>query len=336
MGTAHAARLALGTMMFGAWGNSDVDECVDMVRDYVDAQRARGLPALLDTADVYDRGRSEEITGLALRTIQSGAENGDRPSVLVATKVGNPMADPGSTDYVSKRGLSRRWIRESCHNSLRRLGVERIDLYQMHRPDPDTPLIESVAAMHQLITDGAIAAWGTSTFGSERIEEIHRICRDNGFTPPSTEQPPYSILTRDIENSLVGTCLAHGMSLLTWAPLNGGWLTGKYDTDPHPSDRAVREAAHFDYADEQMRERKRSLVTRLRGVADAAGMNLTEMAVRFTISSRAVGACLLGPRTHQQLIQLLTIAPEPLPTDVLSLIDDIVAPGTTVNPRDNQ
>jgi len=327
------ARVALGTMMFGAWGNSDVDECVAMVRDYVEAQHSRGLPALLDTADVYDRGRSEEITGRALRGgISSGAER----TVLVATKVGNAMADHGSADFASKRGLSRRWIRESCHDSLRRLGVERIDLYQMHRPDPDTPLIESVTAMHELIAEGKVAAWGTSTFGSGRIEEIHQICRDNDLAPPSTEQPPYSILVRGIETSLVDTCLRHGMSLLSWAPLNGGWLTGKYDSDPRPTDRAVREAAHFDFADAQMRGRKRALVARLRVVADEAGMTLTELALRFVITNRAVGACLIGPRTPGQLAQLLAVTPEPLPHDVMKHIDGIVSPGTTVNPRDDQ
>ena len=331
------ARIAFGTMMFGAWGNPNVDECVTMVRDYARAQRSRGLPVLLDTADIYDRGRSEEITGVALRALD------DSEGVLIATKVGNPMADADSPDFASKRGLSRRWIRESCTNSLHRLGVDVIDLYQMHRPDPSTPLHESVSAMHELVVEGKIRAWGTSTFSPAQLLEIHALCERDGLTPPSTEQPPYSIFVRgieapregDVDMSVNEVCSRYGTSMLTWSSLNGGWLTGKYNQTPGADDRAVREAAHFDFNDEAMRERKRALVTRLQKVADGIGLSLSEMSTRWVISNPNVGAVLIGPRTPEQMRDLLTITPEPLPADVMTAIDDIVPPGITINPRDN-
>ena len=316
-------------MMFGAWGNTNVDECVEMVRDYVRSQREHGLPSLLDTADIYDRGRSEEITGIALRAL------GDASDVSIATKVGNPMADPGTPEFERSRGLSRRWIRLSCENSLRRLGVESIDLYQMHRPDPATPLAESVSAMHDLVVEGKIGAWGTSTFTAAQLLEIQAICTDNGFTPPATEQPPYSILVRAVENEVADVCRRHDVSLFTWASLNGGWLTGKYNVDPGPDDRAVREASHFDFNDEFMRERKRTLVAQLITVASNAGLSITEMSTRWVMSNPRVGGALMGPRTPVQMRELLTIPPEALPADVLRAVDAIVPPGTTVNPRDN-
>ena len=311
------SRLGLGTMMFGAWGNPDRTDC----RRIADIALEAGI-SLFDTADVYDRGIGETIVGDVIA--------GRRDRVVLATKVGNPMSDDPDDC-----GLSGRRIIASCDDSLRRLRVDHIDLYQMHRPDPRTPLLESIGAMQQLIEAGKVRAWGTSTFPAHLLAEVHRSCAEHGLIPPATEQPPYSVLCRSIEREVVPLCRRHGVGLLTWAPLNGGWLTGKYALGPTADSRAVREADHFDHGDESMRSIKLRSVDRLEEIAANAGLTVTEMAVRFVLSEPSVAACLLGPRTPAQAEQLCAITPEPLPGDVLAAIDAVVAPGVTINPADD-
>lgn len=310
--------LGLGTMMFGAWGNPDRAEC----RRIADIALDAGI-TLFDTADIYDHGVGETIVGEVLA--------GRRDRVVLATKLGNAMSDDPA-----ERGLSARWIRTECDRSLARLGVEHIDLYQMHRPDPSTSILESIAAMNDLIAVGKIRAYGTSTFSAAQLTEALDACSANGLVPPATEQPPYSVLCRGIEREVAPLCAAHGIGLLTWAPLNGGWLTGKYSSAPAAAEsRAVREADHFDFQDAAMRDRKLELVARLTAIAAQEGYTLTELAIRFVVSQPTVASCLLGPRTPQQAEQLCSIAPLPLPTEVLRAIDAVVAPGLTVNPRDD-
>lgn len=317
-GGATVSRLALGTMMFGAWGNPNESECDEMVDLALDA----GIN-LFDTADIYDQGVSEEILGRALR--------GRRDRVVLATKLGNPMGtDP------AHRGLSEKWVRQACEDSLRRLGVETIDLYQMHRPDPDTPIAETLAAMADLVRAGKVRQVGTSTFSAAQLDEAHRAGLLDGNVAPTCEQPPYSILTRGIENDVLPWCAAHGVGVIVWAPLNGGWLTGKYQTEAlDPQGRAVQKADHFDHRDAQMRTRKRDLVAQLIGVADEAGMSIVDLAISFLLSNPAVTSLLIGPRTPDQLRQLLAARRQPLSADLLTAIDAIVAPGSTVNPADN-
>jgi aryl-alcohol dehydrogenase-like predicted oxidoreductase len=309
--------LALGTMMFGRWGNPDRDACRRMVDIALDA----GVD-LIDTADIYDFGVSEEIVGAAIA--------GRRDRVVLATKVGNAMSDDPA-----ERGLSRRWILASCDASLRRLGVDHIDVYQMHRPDPDTPLDESLAAFEELVAAGKVRAVGTSTFPAAQLDELQRLAGERGWVRPTSEQPPYSVLVRGIESEVLPTCRRHGIGVLVWAPLNGGWLTGKYQHDDiDPASRAVREPEHFDHRDATMRVRKRDLVDRLAAVAADAGITLTQLALAFALANPDVTAVLLGPRTPEQLSALLDPSPEPLAADVVAEIDDIVPPGTNVNPAD--
>ena len=319
-------------MMFGAWGNPDIDSCAEIVDIYFNTPG----PHVFDTADMYDRGTSETFLG---KILHERLVSHSRDSYVIATKVGNPFDDDPQ-----HRGLSRRWITESCDNSLRRLRVDIIDLYQMHRPDPLTPLLESVTAMHDLVEAGKIRAWGTSTFPLQLLNEIITVCRDNNLTPPVTEQPPYSILCRGIENTQTGIsqfAIENNISLIVWAPLNGGWLTGKYTSetspavDPDDSSRAKRESDHFDFNDQNMRQSKTDLVRRLTTLASEHGMTMTEMALRFTISHPAVATALIGPRTPEQTRDLCSVAATPLSSDMLASIDHIVTPGVTVNPRDN-
>jgi aryl-alcohol dehydrogenase-like predicted oxidoreductase len=314
----EVSALALGTMMFGKWGNPDESAC----RQMVDAALAAGV-TLFDTADIYDFGVSEEILGRALA--------GRRDSVVLATKVGNAMSeDP------LQRGLSRRWIVESCDASLRRLGTDHIDLYQMHRPDPETPIDETLQAFDELVQSGKVRAVGTSTFSVSQLDEARSRAEHLGVTVPCSEQPPYSLLVRNIEVEVLPWCRQHSVGVLAWAPLNGGWLTGKYQAASiDEGSRAAREPDHFDHRDAAIRAQKRELVDRLSRIADAAGLTMIQLALGFVLARPAVSAALIGPRTPDQLGPLLAAADVTLTDDVLAAIDEVIAPGVTINPVDN-
>jgi aryl-alcohol dehydrogenase (NADP+) len=313
----EVGQIALGTMMFGAWGNPDRDECHRIVDIAIDA----GV-TLFDTADIYDFGVSESILGDALR--------GRRDRVVVATKFGNPMDDdPGH------RGGSRRWVRQAVTDSLRRLGVDHIDLYQMHRPDPDVPFAETLGELDALVQEGLVRAIGTSTFPPEQLVEAQWAAERLGLARPATEQPPYSILCRGVERAVLPVCRRYDIGALVWAPLNGGWLTGKYrrDQPPPASSRAEREPDHFDHSG-NWRDTKLDLVDRLTVIAEDAGITLTSLAIGFVLAHPAVSAVLLGPRTPEQLTDLLRHADVMLDADTLAAVDAVVAPGTDVNPSD--
>lgn len=306
--------LALGTMMFGSWGNSNVEQCNEMVDIALD----HGI-ALFDTADMYDAGHSEEILGAALA--------GRREGVYLATKVGLQVGDDPAHS-----GLSPRWIRQACEDSLRRLQTDHIDLYQMHRPDPTVPIADTLGALQQLIEAGKVGAIGTSTFSVAQLAQARAI----GIAVPRTEQPPYSILCRGIENDVLKWCLQHDVQALVWAPLNGGWLTGKYQAgDLDPVGRAALQGDHFDFRDADMRQRKRALVATLVEIAAASGLTIVELALGFVLSHPAVSSAIIGPRTPVQLQDLLAARIAPLSSDILAAIDAVVAPGLTVNPADN-
>jgi aryl-alcohol dehydrogenase-like predicted oxidoreductase len=307
----------LGTMMFGSWGNPDPSECSAMVHLALDA----GVN-FFDSADVYDQGRSEELLGAAL-----GAE---RDAVIVATKFHFPMSeDPNAS------GNSRRWITRAVDGSLRRLGTEWIDLYQAHRPDPDTDLDETIDALTDLVRQGKIRAFGTSTFPADEIVDAQWTARERGLLRPRTEQPPYSILARGVENDVLPVCLRHGISALVWSPLNGGWLTGKYRRGaPAPEhSRGSRPSEHFDFGT-GVHDRKIDLVERLEVVAADAGISLTAMSLAFAKEHPAVAAAIIGPKSPAQCAELLAAADLRLDAATLDAIDAIVPPGTNVNPTD--
>ena len=314
----EVSTLGLGTMMFGRWGNPDEQACRQMVDRALDA----GV-TLFDTADIYDFGVSEEFLGRALA--------GRRDRVVLATKVGNAMSDDPQ-----ERGLSARWIVQSCEASLRRLRTDYIDLYQMHRPDPDTPIDETLQAFDELVRAGKVRAIGTSTFSPAQLAEARSRAEQLGVTVPSSEQPPYSALVRKAEVEVLPWCRQHGVGVVVWAPLNGGWLTGKYQAEAvDGSARAAREPDHFDHRDQAMRQLKRDLVARLANVAEGAGLSLIQLALGFVVSNPAVTSALIGPRTPEQLDSLLDAADVTVPADALAAIDAIVTPGVTVNPVDN-
>lgn len=312
----HVSRFGLGTMVLGAWGNTDLDECERIIHRALDA----GIN-LVDTADMYADGQNEEIVGRALR--------GRRDDVVLCTKFHHPV---GNHDDPNRRGNSRRWIVRAIDDSLRRLGVDHVDLYQVHRPDPSTDIAETIGALDDLVTAGKIRAWGTSTFPAEEIVEAHWSAARLGRLGPRTEQPPYSILARGVERDVLPVAERHGMGVLVWSPLSGGWLTGKYTrADPAPAgSRADTNPDHFDGANPA----KFDAVERLAAIAHDAGVSPTHLALAWAVEHPAVTCALIGPRTEQHLDDLLGAADVRLDPDVLDAIDEVVPPGSNLNPAD--
>ncbi len=313
------SRFGLGTMVLGAWGNRDRDECLRIIGRALDA----GIN-LVDTADVYGAGENEEIVGEALR--------GRRDEVVLATKFHHPVGDLLPGDDPNRHGNSRRWIVRAVEDSLRRLGTDRIDLYQVHRPDPSTDITETVDTLTDLVRSGKILAWGTSTFPAAEIVEACWAADRRGVAGPHTEQPPYSIMCRGIERDVLPTCRAHDIGVIVWSPLSGGWLTGKYRRDdPAPiGSRASTNPDHFDGRNPA----KFDAVERLATIADDAGLTLAHLSLAWATEHPAVTAALIGPRTEAQLDDLLGGLDVVLGSDVLDAIDDVVAPGTDLNPAD--
>jgi aryl-alcohol dehydrogenase-like predicted oxidoreductase len=315
----------LGTMMFGEWGNTDVDACVGTIRAAID-----GGINFVDTADVYSAGESEEIVGKALQ--------GRRDEVILATKVHGQMG-PGRND----EGNSRVWIMKEVENSLRRLRTDHIDLYQIHRPEGDTDVEETLGALTDLQRQGKIRYFGSSTYPGWQMVEAQWTAERRGLSRFRTEQPPYSIFVRQIEHDVLPVAEKYGMGVLVWSPLCRGWLTGRYRReafDRSPDSRAVRGAQRADWLaalyDESRPEvqRKFDLVEQLMNVADKAGITLTHMAIAFTLAHRAVTSTIIGPRTREQLDDLLGAADVRLDASTLDAIDELVPPGTIVDEED--
>jgi len=312
----HVSRFGLGTMVLGVWGNTDLSACQRIIHRALDA----GI-TLIDTADTYGDGENEAIVGSAL--------SGRRDDVVLCTKFHNPV---GAHDDPNRRGNSRRWIMRAVEDSLRRLDTDYIDLYQVHRPDPTVSLTETVEALSDLVRAGKIRAWGTSTFPAEDLVEAHWVAERGGAIGPHTEQPPYSILCRGIERDVLPVAHRHGMGVLTWSPLSGGWLTGKYRRkDPAPAgSRGETNPDHFDRGNDAKFDAVEALVA----LANEAGLSPAHMALAWNVEHPAVTAALIGPRTEEQLEDLLGAAELRLDPDLLDAIDNVVAPGTTINQAD--
>jgi aryl-alcohol dehydrogenase-like predicted oxidoreductase len=296
----------LGAMMFGTIGNSDHDDAIRIIHKALDF----GIN-FIDTADGYNRGESEEIVGKALK--------GRRDNIVVATKVHRPMGDDPN-----QRGNSRRWLVSAVDASLRRLQTDHIDLYQIHRPAPDTDIEETLSALTDLLRAGKVRAIGSSTFPVSEIVEAQWVAERRGLARFRTEQPPYSILDRGIEREVLPACERYGMGTMVWSPLSKGLLTGRYRKgQPLPDSIRVK------YMPRQMSDpRNLDAVERLIPLADEAGLSLTHMAMAFVMAHPGVTSAILGPRTMQQLDDLLAGAEVRLGDDVLDRIDQIVPPGT--------
>jgi aryl-alcohol dehydrogenase-like predicted oxidoreductase len=310
--------LCLGTMMFGAWGNTDHDDSIRIIHAALDA----GVN-FLDTADVYARGESEEIVGKALA-------GGRRDDVILATKFHGSMGeDP------NERGNSRRWIVREVENSLRRLRTDWIDLYQVHRPEPDTDVEETLAALTDLQRAGKVRAFGSSTFPAEEIVEAQWASQRRGLGRFVTEQPPYSLLVRGIERDVLPTCQRHGMGVIPWSPLAGGWLSGRWrkGQEPPPSRRQDRIPARYDLSNPE-NQRKLDAADALAQLAEELGVTLIRLAIAFVLQHPAVTAPIIGPRTMEQLESQLGAEQLTLSAETLDRIDAIVPPGTSFTAAD--
>ncbi|MFJ8749535.1 aldo/keto reductase [Streptomyces sp. NPDC102441] len=301
----------LGAMMFGVAGNPDHDDSVRIIHKALD-----GGINFVDTADAYSNGESEEIVGRALK--------GRRDEVVLATKAYLPMGeDP------NRRGNSRRWLVRALEDSLRRLGTDHVDLFQVHRPDPDTDVEETLSALTDLVRAGKVRSIGSSTFPASDIVEAQWVSERRGLERFRTEQPPYSILNRGIEREVLPACERYGMGALVWSPLAGGMLTGRYRkgqvADTH------RAAYGFKHMSD---ERRLDVVEQLIPVAQDAGMSLTHLATAFAIAHPAVTSAIIGPRTMEHLDDLLAGAETTLDDGVLDRIDAIVPPGTDIGRLD--
>ena len=306
--------LCLGAMMFGAWGKPDHEESIRILHRALDA----GIN-FIDTADVYSAGESEEIVGKALA-------GGRRDEVILATKFHGSMGDDAN-----HRGNSRRWIVREVEHSLRRLQTDWIDLYQVHRPDRDTDVEETLSALTDLQRAGKINAFGCSTFPAESIVEAHWASERRALARFATEQPPYSILVRAVERDVLPVAERYGMGVIPWSPLAGGWLTGRYrkGQDIPQASRAERMPARYDLSLPQ-NQAKLDAADALARLAEEAGLTLVHLALAFTLAHPAVTAPIIGPRTMEQLESQLGAAGTRLTTDVLDRIDEIVPPGTTL------
>ncbi|MGY5630018.1 aldo/keto reductase [Streptomyces sp. UC1A3] len=302
--------LALGAMNFGSIGRTTQDEATAIVDTALEA----GVN-VIDTADMYGAGESEEMVGKAIA--------GRRDDIVLATKAGMPMGeDP------NRRGSSRRWLVTELDASLRRLGVDHVDLYQIHRWDPETGDEETLSALTDLQRAGKIRYFGSSTFPAYRVVQAQWAAREHRLSRYVTEQPSYSLLQRGIERDVLPVSQEYGLGVLVWSPLASGWLSGAV--------RAGREIAthrsatlpdRFDTALPANRARL-DAVERLARVADEAGLTLIQLALGFVTAHPAVTAALIGPRTVDHLRAQLAAADTVLPADVLDVIDEIVAPGT--------
>jgi aryl-alcohol dehydrogenase-like predicted oxidoreductase len=313
----HVTPLCLGAMMFGAWGNTDHDDSIRVIHRALDA----GIN-FIDTADVYARGESEEIVGKALK--------GRRDSIVLATKVHGTMHD---TDP-NMKGNSRRWIVREVDASLRRLQTDWIDLYQIHRWDPETDHEETLGALTDLQRAGKIRYLGSSTYPPSAIVEAQWTAEKRGLSRFVCEQPPYSILVRGLESEVLPTCLRYGMGVIPWSPLAGGWLSGRYRKGTETrSRRADRIPARYDLSLPE-NQRKLDAVEQLAELAEQAGLSLIHLALAFVLRHPAVTAAIVGPRTLEQLKGQLGAVDVQLSDELLDAIDRIVPPGTTINPVD--
>jgi aryl-alcohol dehydrogenase-like predicted oxidoreductase len=306
----QVSSLALGAMNFGALGRTTQDEATGII----DAALEAGIN-LIDTADVYGYGESEEMVGRAIV--------GRRDDIVLATKAGLPMGDERN-----HLGGSRRWLMSGLDASLRRLGVDHVDLYQVHRWDPAASDEETLSALTDLQRAGKVRYFGSSTFPAYRIVQAQWASGAHHLGRYVTEQPSYSILQRGIEAHVLPVTEEYGMGVLAWSPLASGWLSGAIRAGQQI--RTSRSGVMPQMFDVSLPANGARLdaVERLVKVADEAGLTLIQLALGFVTAHTGVTSALIGPRTLEHLHSQLAAADTVLSDDILDAIDDIVAPGT--------
>ncbi|SFK13202.1 aldo/keto reductase [Cellulomonas sp. KH9] len=310
----QVSTLALGAMNFGAVGRTTQAEVDAIVRTALDA----GVN-VIDTADHYSRGQSEEMVGRAIA--------GRRDDVVLATKAVLPM-----TDQPNHRGASRRWLTRALDDSLRRLGVDHVDLYQVHRWDPETSDDETLSALTDLQRAGKIRYFGSSTFPAYRIVQAQWAAREHALSRYVTEQPSYSLLQRGVETHVLPVAQEYGLGVLVWSPLASGWLSGAVRAGrPITTNRTSFLPERFDLELPVNRTRL-DAVERFAAVADEAGLTLVQLALGFVTAHPGVTSALIGPRTLEHLHDQLAAAETVVTDDVLDAVDAIVPPGVDLAP----
>jgi len=310
--------LGLGTMMFGAWGNVDRTECSRIIHRALDS----GIN-FVDTADVYSAGESEEIVGEALK-------GSLRKRVILATKVHGVMEQ-----HPNGRGNSRRWIVQEVDESLKRLKTDWIDLYQIHRPDPEVDIDETLGVLTDLVRSGKIRYFGSSTFPAHDIVEAQWVAQLRGRERFAAEQPPYSLLVRGIEAAVLPTCQKYGLGVVTWSPLAAGWLSGLYQKNASPkSSRSQRLPLRYDLSIRANQDKLEAAIA-LADLASSADLSLIHLALGFVLSNPGVTSAIIGPRTMDHLISQVDGWEVTLDDHLLDKIDEIIPPGTNVNPTDS-
>ncbi|GAA3130848.1 aryl-alcohol dehydrogenase-like predicted oxidoreductase [Kribbella aluminosa] len=312
----QVSTLALGAMNFGAIGRTGQDEATAIV----DAALAAGVN-LIDTADMYSNGQSEEFVGAAIA--------GRRDDVVLATKGSLPMGEDRN-----RRGASRRWLTTALENSLRRLGVEYVDLYQVHRWDPATSDEETLSALTDLQRAGKIRYFGTSEYPAYRLVEAQWAADRHHLSRFVTEQPSYSLLQRGAEAEVLPVAEQYGLGVLTWSPLASGWLSGAVRAGQAvTTSRSAVMPERFDTTI-PANAAKLEAVEQLAKLADQSGLTLIQLALAFITTHPAVTSALIGPRTLDHLNSQLAAADTTLTPDILDAIDTIVAPGTDLSPAE--
>jgi aryl-alcohol dehydrogenase-like predicted oxidoreductase len=303
----------LGTMTFGA----EADEAASGA--IIEAYVAAG-GTFLDTADVYSKGVSEEIIGRWLRSHPEEAKD-----LVIATKGRFAMGD-GANDL----GLSRRHLRRALDDSLRRLDVEHIDLYQMHAWDAVTPLEETLRFLDDAVSAGKISYYGFSNYLGWQVTKAVHTAREHGWTPPVTLQPQYNLLVRDIEHEVVPACLDGGLGLLPWSPLAGGWLTGKYQRDTTPTGESRLgedpERGMEAWGPRNQQERTWAVIDAVGEVAEEAGVTSAQVALAWLGAQPAVTSVILGARNVEQLTDNLAAADLDLSREQLDRLAEVSAP----------
>jgi aryl-alcohol dehydrogenase-like predicted oxidoreductase len=315
------SKLCLGAMMFGTWSGHEHDESIRIIHAALDA----GIN-FIDTADVYSAGDSEVVVGKALE--------GRRDEVVLATKLVFPLGEDADPN---RRGASRRWIVQAVEDSLRRLRTDYIDLYQVHRPTPETDLEETLGALTDLVHQGKVRYIGHSTYPASLIVEAQWTARERQLQRFVTEQPPYSILARGVETEVLPVCARHGIAVIPWSPLAGGFLSGRYGKDgEQPGPASPARARLTDIFDPALpaNQRKIEAARQLGELADEAGLTLIQLAIAFVLNHPAVTAPIIGPRTMEHLESALAAADVRLDDAVLDRIDEIVPPGISLNAAD--
>jgi 1-deoxyxylulose-5-phosphate synthase len=303
--------LCLGVMNFG--GVTNEADSIAMVNQALEA----GIN-FIDTANVYNAGESERVLGVALK------QSGKRNDIVLATKVFSTVG-PGPND----RGSSRYHIMKACEDSLRRLQVDHIDLYQLHRPSQTIPQDETLRAFDDLVRSGKVRYIGCSTFPGWMVMEALATSEKHNIVRYISEQPPYNLLDRRIENELVPLCQRYGMAILPWSPLAGGILAGRYDqkNDFPEGSRATRMGQTFQ---ERVSQRALDVVPKLRALADERGMTITQLALLWCKDQPGITAPIIGPRTMGHLEDALAILDKKLDDADRPLFDELVHPGNAV------